>query len=63
MADKETCKLLQQAENRGILIGIKLMQERMLLACENGTPISINGKGYWVQSDIEHLREVMDSIK
>lgn len=63
MADKETCKLLEQAENRGILIGIKLMQQRMLLACENGTPIELEGKGYWVQSDVEHLRAVMNSIK
>lgn len=63
MVDKDINKLLEQAENNGIMIGIKLMQERVLLACKNGTPISINGKGYWVQSDIEHLRAVMDSIK
>ena len=64
MADKDISKLLEQAENNGILLGIKLMQQRMLLACENGTPIELpDGRAYWVQSDIEHLRNVMDSIK
>ena len=54
---------IDQAQKKGIEIGVRLMQERMLLACENGTPIAIKGKGYWVQSDIEHLRVVMNSIK
>lgn len=64
MADKNINKLLEQAESNGVLIGIKLMQERMLLACKNGTPIELpDGRVYWVQSDIEHLRAVMDSIK
>lgn len=62
MADKETCMLLKEAEDRGVLLGIKLMQQRILIACENRTPISINGRGYWVQSDIDHLRQVMDLI-
>ena len=40
------------------------MQEKMLLACENGTPIELpDGKAYWIQNDMEHLRQVMDSIK
>ncbi len=63
MTEQELKAMLDHAERRGIEQGIRLMQERMLLACKNGTPISINGKGYWVQSDIEHLRAVMDSIK
>ena len=64
MADKDISKLLEQAENNGILIGIKLMQERMLLACKNGTPIELpDGRVYWIQNDMEHLRQVMDSIK
>lgn len=63
MADKETYKLLQQAENRGILIGIKLMQERMLLACENGNPISINGKAYFIKSDMQNLHDIFSDIE
>ena len=29
------------------------MQERMLLACKNGTPISINGRAYFIKSDMQ----------
>lgn len=59
MADKETCKLLQQAENRGVLLGIKLMQQRMLLACENGTPIELpDGRAYFIKSDMQNLRDI-----
>lgn len=64
MADKETCKLLQQAENRGILIGIKLMQQRMILACENGTPIELpDGRAYFIKSDIQNLHDVFSDLE
>lgn len=38
------------------------MKEKMLLACEKGTPIEIDGGAYWIQNDLEHLRQVMDSL-
>lgn len=52
--------LLEQAEKKGFEIGIKLMQQRMLLACENGTPIGIEGKAYFVQDAITNLRNIID---
>ena len=54
--------MLDHAERRGIAQGIKLIQERVLLACENGTPIEIDGRAYWSQNDLEHLRQVIDSL-
>ena len=63
MTDRELEIVLDQAQKSGIEIGVRLMQEKMLLACENGTPIEIDGKAYWIQNDMEHLRQVMDSIK
>lgn len=61
MEEKEL-KIMLEAETRGIEAGIRLMQEKMLLACEKGTPIEIDGKAYWIQSDLEHLRQVMDLL-
>lgn len=63
MTDRELEIVLDQAQKSGIEIGVRLMQEKMLLACENGTPIEIDGKAYWIQNDMEHLRQVMNSIK
>lgn len=47
----------------GIKHGLKLMAERMLLACENGNPIEINGRAYFIKSDIQNLRDIMDDLE
>lgn len=58
----ELKEMLDVAEEIGKVEGIRLMQEKMLLACENGTPIEIDGRVYWIQNDLEHLRQVMNSL-
>ena len=40
--EKELQQMLQAQYKKGIEIGIKLMQKRMLLACENGNPIELD---------------------
>ena len=62
MTEKELKILLDHAERRGIEQGIRLMQEKMLLACEKGTPIEIDGRAYWIQNDLGHLKEIMGSL-
>ena len=47
----------------GIKTGIRLMEERILLACENGNPLDIKGKVYFIKSDIQNLRDLMDDIE
>lgn len=42
--------------------GIKYMEEKILTACANKKPIVINDRVYYIQSDIEHLRETIDKI-
>lgn len=60
-------KQMQQALNiqyrKGVEDGIKLMKQRMLLACENGTPIDIGGRAYFVRSDLQNLRDIMDDLE
>lgn len=63
MADKELKVMLEQAERRGIKQGIRIMQQRMLLACENGTPINIEGRSYFIKSDMENLRDIFADLE
>ena len=63
MIDRELKAILEQAERRGIEQGIKIMQQRMLLACENGNPIDINGRAYFVRSDIDNLRDIFADLE
>lgn len=62
MADLELIKALDRAERRGFEMGVKLTQQRMLLACENGTPIEINGRAYFVQDAVTNLRNIVESL-
>ena len=63
MTDRELKVMLEQAERRGIEQGIKLMQNRMLLACENGTPINIEGRAYFSKSDIQNLHDIFSDLE
>lgn len=62
MEDNEL-KIMLEAEVRGIEAGIRLMQERMLLACDNGTPIEIDGKAYFVKSDMQNLHDIFADLE
>ena len=63
MTEQELKVMLDQAERKGIEQGIRLMQERILLACENGNPISINGRAYFIRSDIDNLRGIFADLE
>lgn len=63
MTERELKIMLEQAERRGIEQGIKIIQQRMLLACENGTPINIDGRAYFIKSDIENLRDIFADLE
>lgn len=63
MTEQELKAMLERAEKREIEQGIKIMEQRMLLACENGTPISINGKAYFIKSDIQNLHDIFADIE
>lgn len=63
MTEQELKAILERAERRGIEQGIRLMQERMLLAYENGNPISINGKAYFIKSDMQNLQDIFADLE
>lgn len=63
MTERELKVMLDHAERSGVLQGIKIMQQRMLLACENGTPINIEGRAYFVKSDFQNLQHIFSDLE
>lgn len=59
----ELKKMLDNAERRGIMQGIKIMEQRILLAFENGNPLNIEGKAFFVRSDIDNLRGIFADLE
>lgn len=47
----------------GVVAGINLMKEKLLRAAEKGTPIEINGRAWFLKSDIENLRDIFEDME
>ena len=60
--EKDLEKLLERKYQEGVCQGVKLMKEKMLLACENGNPIEIDNRAFFVKSDIDNLRDVFADL-
>lgn len=56
-------RLIKKAYKKGFAEGIRLMEQRMILAAENGTPIDIDGRAYFIQDDMNHLKEIFAEIE
>lgn len=61
--EKELHRLLEAEYHKGIVYGVKLMKQRMLLACENGIPINIEERAFFVKSDMDNLRDIFDDLE
>lgn len=55
--------MFQDAFEQGIVTGIKLMELKILKACEEGKPVEIDGRVYFVKSDIQNLREIFAKME
>lgn len=55
--------MFQDTFEQGVVAGIKLMEQKILKACEEGKPIEIDGRVYFVKSDIQNLREIFDKME
>lgn len=56
-------EIYAEGVKEGILEGIRLMEKRMILAAENGTPIDVDGRAYFIQDDMDHLKEIFAEIE
>ena len=55
--------MFQDAFEQGIVTGIKLMGQKILMACEEGKPVEIDGRAYFVRTDIQNLRDIFDKME
>lgn len=56
-------RLIEQAYKKGFVEGVRLMEQRMILAADNGVPINIEGRAYFMKDDMEHLKEIFAEIE
>ena len=61
--EKDLEKLLEKKYQEGVCQGVRLMKQRMLLACENGNPIEIDNRAFFVKSDIDNLRDIIADLE
>ena len=61
--EKDLEKLLEKKYQEGVCQGVRLMKQRMLLACENGNPIEIDNRAFFVKSDIDNLRDIFADLE
>lgn len=54
---------LQREYRRGIEDGIRLLKEHLLLCTEKGTPVELDGRAWFLRSDIQNLRDIFDDLE
>lgn len=62
----EESKLKQLLENEyrnGVVQGIRIMEQRLLLASENGTPLEVFGRAWFIHSDVENLQGIFADLE
>lgn len=52
-------QMMEEQYNKGITVGMELMMEKLRMAAENGTPIEIDGRAWYLKSDIENLSQML----
>lgn len=55
--------MFQDTFKQGVVTGIKLMEQKILKACEEGKPLEIEGRAYFVKTDIQNLREMFAKME
>lgn len=61
--EKDLEKLLEEKYREGIAVGVELMKQKMLSACENGSAVEILGRAFFVKSDLQHLHDVFAELE
>ena len=56
-------EIYAEGVKEGILEGVRLMEQRMILAAKNETPIDADGRAYFIQDDMDHLKEIFAEIE
>lgn len=63
MVTSALMRALDQMEQRGFEKGVEYMEQRILEACENGTPLEIGGKAFFVRDAISNLHDIFADLE
>ncbi len=61
--ESELKELLENEYRKGFAQCMKLMEQRILLANENGTPLEIAGRVWFIKNDMENLRDIFADLE
>lgn len=61
--ESELKRLLENEFRKGFAQGVKLMEQRLLLANGNGTPLEVSGRAWFIKSDVENLQCIFDDLE
>ena len=56
-------KTKQDYYKEGFMLGMHLIKERIKLAAEDGTPLDIDERAYFIKSDIQNLRDIFEDME
>lgn len=61
LMEQEQIEAVKAAEyKRGFMDGVKLMEQRIIMAAESGKAIDINGRAYFTRSDLQDFAERLE---
>lgn len=61
LMEHEQLEVVKAAEyKRGFMDGVKLMEQRMIMAAESGKAIEIDGRAYFTRSDLQEFAERLE---
>ena len=56
-------RLLYSEYQRGVDQGIEMMKQKLLHAYENGNLIELEGRAYFLKSDMDNLRDIFEDLE
>lgn len=60
MEQKELEAAKEAEYKRGFMDGVKLMEQRVIMAAESGKAIEIDGRAYFTRNDLQDFAERME---
>lgn len=61
--ERDLQRLLYSEYQRGIEQGIVMMKQKLLHAYENGNPVVLDKRAYFIKSDMDNLRDIFENME
>lgn len=61
--ERDLQRLLCSEYQRGIEQSVELMKQKMLHAYENGNPVELDKRAYFIKSDMDNLRDIFEDME